>query len=209
MRGSLMATVIVEPNHIHEFSDLASLEAWYRRNHDKAPELWLEIHKKGSGLRSVSIAEALDAALCWGWIDGIRKSLDDRSFLQRYSPRGKQSIWSQTNRANVERLIREGRMTQHGLRQVEAARADGRWDRAYASGREMKMPADLLAAIEAEPQARETFRTLNATNRYALAFRLHNLKTEAGRKKKIAAFVEMLKRGETIHQNGPARKPSG
>ncbi|SFQ55657.1 Uncharacterized conserved protein YdeI, YjbR/CyaY-like superfamily, DUF1801 family [Nitratireductor indicus] len=137
--------------------------------------------------------------LCFGWIDGIRKGFDDRSFLQRYTPRGKKSIWSRINVDNVARLIGEGRMTEHGLAEAEAAKAEGRWDRAYASVREMTLPDDLLSAIEAEPRAKETLATLNSQNRYALAFRLHNMKTEAGRRKKIESFVAMLKPGETIY----------
>ena len=134
-----------------------------------------------------------------GWIDAVRKSLDATSYLQRYTPRGPKSTWSQINVANVARLIEEGRMTKHGLRQVELAKADGRWDRAYASGQGMALPDDLVAAVSAEPKAKATLAKLNAQNRFALAFRLHQLKTEAGRRRKIAAFVEMLKRGETIY----------
>ena len=140
--------------------------------------------------------------LCWGWIDAVRKGFDDKSYLQRYTPRGKKSIWSQINVDNVARLIEEGRMTEHGLKQVEAAKADGRWDRAYGSGKDMKIPDDLQAAIDAEPKAKEMLEKLSAQNRFALAFRIHNMKTEAGRKKKIETFVEMLKRGETIYPQG-------
>ena len=144
--------------------------------------------------------------LCWGWIDGIRKALDATSFLQRYSPRGKKSIWSEINKGHVARLVEEGRMTAHGLRQVEAAKADGRWARAYQGARDMEYPADLLAAIENEPAALEMFEKLNAQNRYSLAFRTHNMKTPAGRAKKIEGFVEMLKRGETIYPNGSGKR---
>ena len=146
-------------------------------------------------------AQALDVALCWGWIDGIRKSFDDRSFLQRYTPRRARSIWSQINRDHVARLTAAGRMTPHGQRQVDAAKADGRWDAAYApmrSASEATIPADLRAAIEANPRARKTFRTLGRQNLFALAFRTNNMKTPAGRAKKIAALVAMLARGETI-----------
>lgn len=138
-------------------------------------------------------------ALCWGWIDAVRKTFDGKSYLQRYTPRGKKSTWSQINVDNVARLIEEGRMTEHGLRQVDAAKTDGRWARAYKSGKEMKIPDDLQAAIDAEPRAKEMLAKLSGQNRFALAFRIHNMKTEAGRKKKIAAFVAMLKRGETIY----------
>lgn len=157
----------------------------------------------GSGLRSITAKEAIDVVLCWGWIDAIRKSFDDRSFLQRYTPRGRKSVWSKINVDNVGRLIVEGRMTEHGLKEVEAAKADGRWDRAYGSGRDLKIPDDLQIAIDAEPDARAMLARLTEQNRFALAFRMHNIKTETGRKKKVAAFVDMLRRGETIY---PQRK---
>ncbi len=201
-----MAPVVPKPENIREFADRQSLETWLAAHHDSADELWLKVHKKGSGLPSVTIAEALDVMLCWGWIDGIRKALDETSFLQRYCPRGRKSIWSEINKGHVARLIEEGRMTAHGLEQVEAARADGRWERAYHGAKAMEFPADLLAAIEDEPKALETFGTLNSQNRYALAFRTHNMKTSEGRAKKIAGFVEMLKRGETIYPNGAGKR---
>jgi uncharacterized protein YdeI (YjbR/CyaY-like superfamily) len=157
------------------------------------------MHKVGSGLPSITPKEAIDVALCWGWIDAIRKSFDEKSFLQRYTPRTRKSIWSQINVENVARLIKEGRMTEHGLREVDAAKADGRWDRAYAAGKAMTISDDLQAAIDAEPDAKAMLAKLSAQNRFALAFRVHNMKTEAGRQKKIEQFVEMLKRGETIY----------
>ena len=129
----------------------------------------------------------------------MRKGLDDQSYLQRYTPRRQRSIWSQINVENVGRLLKEGRMTGHGLKQVEAARLDGRWDRAYKSGKGMKIPDDLQAAIDAKPQAVRMLEKLTAQNRFALAFRIHNVKTEAVRRKKIETFVEMLERGETIY----------
>jgi uncharacterized protein YdeI (YjbR/CyaY-like superfamily) len=192
-----MPPVYVDPRKVHAFADAAAFEDWLRANHALESEVWIKLHKKASGLPSVSPKEAIDVALCWGWIDAVRKSLDDKSYLQRYTPRARKSIWSQVNVANVARLVDAGRMTEHGLRQVELAKADGRWDKAYASGQSMVLPDDLLAAVAAEPKAKATLARLNAQNRYALAFRLHHLKTDAGRKKKIAAFVEMLKRGET------------
>jgi uncharacterized protein YdeI (YjbR/CyaY-like superfamily) len=194
-----MAPVKVDPDKVHEFKDADAFYRWLGKHHDKEDEVWIKIHKVGSGLKSITPKEAIDVALCWGWIDAVRKGFDDKSFLQRYTPRGRKSIWSQINVDNVARLIEEGRMTEHGLAHVEAAKADGRWDRAYGRAGDMRIPDDLLAAIDAEPQAREMLAKLNAQNRFALAFRTHNMKTEAGRKKKIAAFVEMLKRGETIY----------
>lgn len=194
-----MAPVKVDPDKIHEFEDADSFHAWLAHHHASERELWIKIHKTRSGLKSITPKEAIDVVLCWGWIDGIRKSFDEKSFLQRYTPRGPRSIWSRINVDNVARLIAEGRMTEHGLREVEAAKADGRWDRAYGSGKEMRIPDDLQAAIDAEPAAKAMLAKLSAQNRFALAFRVHNMKTEVGRKRKIAAFVEMLKRGETIH----------
>ena len=190
-----------------EFKTAASFYKWLARNHDKADEVWIKIHKVGSGLKSITAKEAVDVVLCWGWIDGLRRGFDDRSFLQRYSPRGRKSTWSQINVDNVARLIREGRMTKHGLEQVKAAKSDGRWARAYRS-KGSTIPGDLQAAIDAEPRARRTFDKLNAQNRFALAFRTRNMKTEAGRRRKIESFVAMLKRGETIHPQKSATSPS-
>ena len=194
----LMPPVHVEPSRVREFQDAAAFDRWLGAHHDKEDEVWIRIYKVGSGLASITPKEAIDVCLCWGWIDGIRKSLDATSYLQRYTRRRRKSIWSQINVDNVARLIAEGRMTEHGLREVDAAKADGRWDRAYGSGASMAIPDDLQAAIDAEPQARAMFATLSAHNRFALAFRVHNLKTAAGRARQIAAFVEMLKRGETL-----------
>jgi uncharacterized protein YdeI (YjbR/CyaY-like superfamily) len=194
-----MAPVTVKPSKVKTVKDAGAFYAWLARRHASEDEVWIKIHKVSSGLKSITPTEAIDVVLCWGWIDGVRKSLDETSYLQRYSPRTKKSIWSEINVKNVARLIREGRMTEHGLRQVEAAKADGRWQRAYKSGQDMKIPPDLQAAIDAEPKARAMLAKLSAQNRFALAFRVHNMKTEAGRKKKIATFVAMLKRGETIH----------
>jgi uncharacterized protein YdeI (YjbR/CyaY-like superfamily) len=201
-----MAPVHVDPTRVHEFKDAASFYEWLSKNHDKQEEVWIKIHKVSSGRPSITPKEAIDVVLCWGWIDAIRKGLDDESYLQRYTRRGKKSTWSKINVDNVARLIEEGRMTEHGLREVEAAKADGRWDRAYGGSREMTIPPDLLAAIDNEPKAREMLGRLTAQNRFALAFRLHNMKTEAGRKKRIQAFVEMLKRGETIYPQSLAPK---
>jgi uncharacterized protein YdeI (YjbR/CyaY-like superfamily) len=203
-----MAPVIPNPAKIKSFRTEAALAAWLKANHARETEIWLKIHKKGSGLPTVTNAQAIDVALCWGWIDGIRKAFDERSFLQRFTPRRARSIWSQINRDHVARLTAAGRMTPHGQRHVDAARADGRWDAAYAPMRTAShatIPGDLRAAIMASPGARQTFRTLNRLNLFALAFRTNNMKTAAGRAKKIAALVAMLARGETII---PQRAPT-
>lgn len=193
-----MAPMIVDPGRVHVFADAGSFHDWLSRHHDSEPEVWIRIFKVASGRPSIKPKEAIDVVLCWGWIDGVRKGLDDVSFLQRYSPRGRKSVWSQVNVENVARLSAEGRMTEHGLKHVEAARADGRWDAAYRV-KGSTVPADLQAAIDADPEARVVFETLTAQNRFALIFRTEAMKTEAGRRKKIAGFVDMLRWGETIH----------
>ncbi|MGV3574185.1 MAG: YdeI/OmpD-associated family protein [Devosia sp.] len=192
-----MAPVVVPPEALREFPDFQSFYDWLGKNHDSAPEIWIRIFKKGSGKPTISPVEAIDAILCWGWIDGIRKSWDDESFVQRYCPRRPKSVWSQVNRDNVARLTEAGLMTKHGQAQVDLAKGDGRWDAAYKTT--MDTPEDLLAAISANADAQKTYETLTAQNRFALTFRVHNLKTEAGRKKKIASLVDMLARGETIY----------
>jgi len=197
-----MPPIKVDPEKVHEFVDEQTFYDWLGKHHDSEDEVWIKIHKVGSGLKSITPKEAIDVVLCWGWIDAVRKGFDDKSYLQRYTPRGRKSIWSKINVENVARLIKARRMTEHGLTEVEAAKADGRWDRAYGSGKEMKIPDDLQAAIDAEPKAKEMLGKLSAQNRFALAFRTHNMKTEAGRKKKIETFVDMLKRGETIYPQG-------
>lgn len=196
-----MAPIIPDPKKIKSFRSAAAFEAWLSKQHHRESELWLKIHKKASGLATVTYAEALDIALCWGWIDGLKKTFDERSFLQRFTPRTAKSIWSQVNQGHVARLASAGRMTPHGQRQVDAAKADGRWKAAYAPIRQATvatLPADLRAAIEANTRARTTFRTLGRQNLFALAFRTNNMKTPAGRAKKIEALVAMLARGETI-----------
>lgn len=196
-----MPPVKVNPDNIREFKDAKSFCKWLGKHHDKEDEIWIKIHKVDSGLKSITPKQAIDVVLCWGWIDGQRKGFDDNSYLQRYTPRTRKSIWSRINVDNVARLIDEGRMTDHGLREVDAAKSDGRWARAYNS-KDMKIPDDLQAAIDAEPKAKAMLAKLSAQNRFALAFRTHNMKTESGRKKKVETFVAMLKRGETIYPQG-------
>jgi uncharacterized protein YdeI (YjbR/CyaY-like superfamily) len=196
-----MPAIVPSPTKIKSFRDQAAFEKWMRANHARETELWLKVHKKDSDLPSVTCPEALQVALCWGWIDGIRKAFDERSFLQRYTPRRPKSIWSQVNREHVARLIAAGRMTEYGQRQIDAAKADGRWDAAYAPIRnasQESIPPDLRAAIDANARARKTFSTLNRQNLFALTFRTNNMKTPAGRAKKIKSLVAMLARGETI-----------
>jgi len=202
-----MAPVVPNPKKIKAFRTQATFATWLSANHARETELWLRIYKKDTRKPTVTYAQALDVALCWGWIDGLRKSFDDESFLQRFTPRRPKSVWSQVNREHIARLTDAGRMTPHGKRHVDAAKADGRWDAAYAPIRtvtEAGVPADLRAAIGKNPRARKTFRTLSRMNLFALAFRTNNMRTPAGRARKIAALVEMLARGETVV---PERRP--
>ena len=204
-----MAPIIPNPKKIRAFRSEAAFEAWLRANHARESEIWLRIYKKGAGKPTVTSAQALDVALCWGWIDGIRKAFDDESFLQRYTPRRARSIWSQINRGHVGRLTGAGRMQPPGQRQVDAAKADGRWDAAYAPIRaatEASIPHDLRAAIDADSRARKTFQALGRLNLFALAFRTNNMKTPEGRARKIASLVAMLARGETIVPEGARRR---
>lgn len=186
---------------MHDFPNQAAFEKWLAKHHAVETELWLKIHKKASGLPTVTYAEALEVALCWGWIDGLKKGFDEQSFLQRFTPRKSKSVWSQINVKHVERLIEQGKMQPSGLKHVEMAKADGRWQAAYAGGKTMEMPADLLAAIAQNPAAQLQFDALNKVNRYALAFRLQTLKTQKGREKRIADTVAQLARGETLYPN--------
>ena len=200
-----MAPVIPNPKRIRSFRSEAAFDKWLRANHDRETELWLKIFKKASAVPTVTYAQALDVALCWGWIDGLKKSFDGEAFLQRFSPRRPKSVWSQINREHIARLTKAGRMTPHGQRHVDSAKEDGRWAAAYAPIRtatEGGIPADLRAAIAANPRARKTFQTLSRQNLFALAFRTNNMKTPAGRAKKIADLVAMLARGETIVPQG-------
>ncbi|AVF03473.1 MULTISPECIES: YdeI/OmpD-associated family protein [Devosia] len=192
-----MAPVSVPTDKLREFVDFDAFYAWLAKNHDQADEIWIRIFKKASGKPTITAVEAIDAVLCWGWIDAIKKSWDAESFVQRYCPRRSRSVWSQINRDNVARLVEQGLMTEHGLKHVEAAKADGRWDAAYKTNQDP--PADLLAAIAADPAAQKTYDGLSSQNRFALTFRTISLKTEAGRKKRIADYVAMLARGETIY----------
>lgn len=204
-----MAPVVPDPKKIKAFKTEAAFDAWMRRHHAGESEIWVRIYKKGSGRPTVTNTEALDVALCWGWIDGIRKGLDEESFLQRYTPRRPKSLWSQVNRDHVARLTAAGRMQPSGQQQVDLARADGRWEAAYAPMRAATaatVPEDLRAAIDADPRARKTFQRLGRGNLFALAFRVNNMKTPAGRARAIARLVDMLARGETIMPEAAGRK---
>ncbi|MET0344610.1 MAG: YdeI/OmpD-associated family protein [Polyangiales bacterium] len=196
-----MPPVVIAPRTIQTFDGPRAFEKWLRAHHGKETEVYLRIYKKAAGVPTITHEQALDVALCWGWIDGLRKGHDAQSFLQRFTPRKPKSRWSQVNRDKVARLIDAGRMTPRGLREIDAAKADGRWDEAYAPQRSTTLPDDLRAAIAAEPRAVWALEGLSAQNRFALSFRLSALKTPAGRARKLGDLVAMLARGETPHPN--------
>lgn len=180
------------------FADAAAWERWLEAHAD-APGLWLKIAKKNQGVVSVSYPEALDVALCHGWIDGLKRSCDAQYFLQRFTPRRPRSIWSKINIGKIEALIAAGRMRAGGLREVEAAQADGRWQGAYDSARNMEVPEDLAAALGKRAKARRFFEQLDRTNRYAVLWRIQTAKKPETRAARIEKLVAMLDRGEKIH----------
>lgn len=182
-----------------ECADAAALLRWYKKHHASHAGVWLRIAKKASGIASVDHPEALEIALCFGWIDGQRKSQDAQFFLQRFTPRTARSIWSKINRDKALKLIDEGRMQPGGLAEVERARADGRWDAAYDAASVATVPPDLQAALDANRKAKAFFATLDARNRYAVLFRTQGAKKPETRARRIAQFVEMLAKGEKIH----------
>lgn len=181
------------------FASRADWEAWLTANGAVSPGIWMMFAKKGSGIATVSKPEAIEAALCHGWIDGQLQPRDADYFLTRFTPRKAKSLWSEVNRATALRLIAEGRMAPAGLAEVERAKADGRWDAAYAPQGRAEVPADLQAALDANPAALALFNELGATNRYALIVRTHNTRKPEARAARIAKFVDMLARGETIY----------
>jgi len=183
-------------------------EAWLEANHASSPGVWLMLIKKGSTKTAPTYAEALEAALCYGWIDGQGKALDVDFSLQRFTPRRKRSPWSQRNRDRVQALIDAGRMRPAGLAEIERAKEDGRWDAAYAPPSEAEVPDDLRAAIDASPDAAAFFATIDRQNRFAIIYRTTTAKKPETRARRIAQFVEMLARGETIHpMSGRAQVP--
>jgi uncharacterized protein YdeI (YjbR/CyaY-like superfamily) len=180
------------------FASQAEFEAWLSEHHASADEVWVKIAKKASGIPTVTALEGIDAALCFGWIDGIRKGFDDTWFLQRYTPRRKRSKWSSVNVKNVERLTAAGRMRPAGIAEVERAKADGRWDNAYESVATMTIPPDLQAELDADPKAKAFFESLNSHNRFAMVYRLRDAKRPETRARRLEQYVGLLKRGEKL-----------
>jgi uncharacterized protein YdeI (YjbR/CyaY-like superfamily) len=184
---------------IELFVSPAAFEAWLEEGHGDSDGLWLKIAKKGSGVASVSYAEALEVALCFGWIDSQKRGFDEKHFLQRFTPRRPRGRWSRINRDKAEALIAAGKMRPAGLAEVEAAKADGRWNAAYAGQRTAEVPDDLQRELDRSAAAREFFAGLDSANRYAIVYRLDEAKKPETRERRLRKFVAMLERGEKIH----------
>jgi uncharacterized protein YdeI (YjbR/CyaY-like superfamily) len=181
------------------FASPADLEAWLDENHAGSAGLWLKIAKKGSGVESVSYAQALELALCFGWIDSQKRGFDEEHFLQRFTPRRPRGKWSLINREKAEGLIASGAMRTAGLAEVEAAKADGRWEAAYAGQRRAEVPDDLQRELDRNEAARESFAKLDSANRYAILYRLQEAKKPETRERRLRKFIGMLERGEKVH----------
>jgi uncharacterized protein YdeI (YjbR/CyaY-like superfamily) len=192
-----MSKPTIEP--VLECASITEWEAWLEHNQASASEVWLRFAKKGSKAVTVSRAVALEAALCYGWIDGQARSQDENYWLQRFTPRTRRSKWSKINREAVAALIRLGKMRPAGMTAVEAAKADGRWDAAYAPPSTIEVPHDLSDALKKNPDAQVFFQTLDAQNRYAILYRIQDAKKPETRARRIEKFVGMLARGERIH----------
>jgi uncharacterized protein YdeI (YjbR/CyaY-like superfamily) len=181
------------------FKDKKAWSVWLAKNHAKSPGVWLKLAKKDSDVQSVTYPEALDAALCYGWIDGQKQAHDDAFWLQKFTPRGPRSIWSKINREKAEALIASGEMKPSGLAAIERAKENGQWEKAYESQSRASVPDDLQAALDRNPKAKAFFATLNSVNRYAIVFRVHNAKKPETRARRIQQFVAMLEQHEKIH----------
>lgn len=177
------------------FKSPEDLSNWLKVNHASTDELWVKVFKKGSGIQSVTWNEIVIEALCWGWIDGVKKSLDTEAYLQRITPRKARSNWSKRNTEHVERLITEGRMQEAGLVHVGAAKADGRWENAYAA-KDLEVPQDFLAAIAARPKAKEFFDQLSKSNRYVIAYALTAAKRPETRERRFQKYLHLIEQGE-------------
>jgi uncharacterized protein YdeI (YjbR/CyaY-like superfamily) len=180
------------------FDDVAAWERWLHEHHDSASGVWMKIAKKGAPATTANHPDALDSAICFGWIDARRRAFDEQFFLQRFTPRGPRSRWSQINCAKAEKLIAEGRMQPPGLAEVEKAKADGRWEAAYPAQSQATVPEDFQAALDAHPEARAFFETLTGSNRYSFLHRLHHVRRQEYRDRRIASYIELLSEGRTL-----------
>ncbi|HEY5059897.1 MAG TPA: YdeI/OmpD-associated family protein [Gemmatimonadaceae bacterium] len=188
----------VDEDKVIAFKSQKAFESWLARNHAKVGGIWLRIYKKASGEQTVTYAEALDVALCHGWIDGLKRTYDEVSFIQRFTPRRSRSAWSKVNVGHIERLAREGRMQPPGLAAVEAAKRDGRWARAYDSPKNAKVPDDFVKELKKDKAAYAFFQTLNRLNQFAIAYRLGSAKKPETRERRKRLFLEMMAKGQKI-----------
>ncbi|NGM62707.1 bacteriocin-protection protein, YdeI/OmpD-associated family [Sphingobacterium sp. SGG-5] len=183
---------------IIEFKTAETFETWLEKNHDKSSGLWIKIFKKDSGNKTINYAEALDIALCYGWIDGQKQAYDEQAWLQKFCPRRAKSIWSKINIGHIERLTNEGRMRTSGLKAVEKAKEDGRWEKAYDSSSKMTIPEDFLKELSKNKEAEAFFKGLNKTNLFSIGFRLQTAKKQETRERRMKEIIEMLARGEKL-----------
>ncbi len=184
---------------ILSFKNQQAFSSWLEKNHDKSDGIWLQLFKKSSGIESITYAEVVEESLCYGWIDSLVNKLDEQSYIQKFTPRRAKSMWSKINIGHIERLTKEGRMKESGLQEVERAKADGRWQQAYDSPTNMKVPEDFITEVSKNKKALEFFETLNKSNRFAIAFQLHTAKKPETRERRIKKFVEMMERGEKLY----------
>nr|WP_203729201.1 YdeI/OmpD-associated family protein [Streptomyces sp. SID12501] len=182
-----------------DFPSAEAFESWLGENHTASPGIWLKLRKKGPGIVALNYAQALDVALCYGWIDGQKAAFDDEWWLQRFTPRRPRSKWSKVNCGKVAVLIEQGRMRPQGLAEIDRAKADGRWEAAYDSARTATVPDDLAAALTADPAAAASFETLDRQNRYAILYRIQEPKKAETRARRIEKYVAMLAKGEKLH----------
>jgi uncharacterized protein YdeI (YjbR/CyaY-like superfamily) len=181
------------------FESQQEWEAWLSKNHNKSDGVWIKVYKKDSGITSIHPPEALEEALCYGWIDGQRKGLDEKSYLQKYTPRRKRSMWSKINTGHIARLTKLGKMKPSGVAEVERAKADGRWDLAYESPKNTVVPEDFLKELFKNKKAEEFFKSLNKTNTFAVSFQINSAKKQETKEKRIKKLVEMFARGEKLY----------
>jgi uncharacterized protein YdeI (YjbR/CyaY-like superfamily) len=184
---------------IISFASQTEFTDWMTENHDKENGIWLRFYKKNSGVATVVYSEALDVALCFGWIDGQLKKMDDNSYIQKFTPRRAKSIWSKRNREHIGRLEKEGRMQPAGIREVEAAKRDGRWETAYDSPGNMEIPQEFMNELSKNQKALAFFNTLNKTNLFAIGWRLQTAKTPETKEKRILSIIDMLEKGKKFH----------
>ena len=192
-------TIAKKHQPVKSFANAAAFESWLEKNHSVSHGIWIRFAKKSSGKRSVTYPEALELALIYGWIDGLRKRETDETFLQKFTPRAQRSVWSNINREKAKALIASGRMAARGLAEVERARKDGRWDAAYDSPRNAKMSPELEKALAGNPVAAQFYATLSSTNRYAILWRLQTAKRPETRARRLELYMKMLEKGETFH----------